>query len=384
MTFVVNAIKQEKETTNTYSFLLDVDSEQTGRLIIQTTWLLLLSIVRYAQEKTAFGPIYTKVIYEWVPYEIIAQDTFTLKDLCTFFVDCGMDVVDINSFVDVQSPEQVARIISLCKSVRASEIEKARLEKIKTEENDEKKKYFEDRLLKRAKVSITWVLDKIETLLQTKRIHIPPKDQKWIDMQLNDIKKQRMWSNYEKIKVLMQDFFVFLYSLEDAHYGSITENWTTLFSGTTVSMTDLERQVEILEEVKYQSSFGWSVLWWRRQYSSFPIFPYFLFLKKDLLALFDDLDFFMYKAYEYLLLFLSMLLVFLAGILIFDQLLFLQMNLTSLCYYLVQLWWFSFLFFVAYMFKRDDSYRLLLGLLWAVIVIYFVSFPIIEHSFALR
>jgi|GEM_PF-5604357 len=37
MTFVVNAIKQEKETTNTYSFLLDVDSEQTGRLIIQTT-----------------------------------------------------------------------------------------------------------------------------------------------------------------------------------------------------------------------------------------------------------------------------------------------------------------------------------------------------------
>lgn len=384
MIFVVNAIKQENETTNTYSFLLDVDSEQTWRLLIQKTWLLLLSIVRYSQEKTAFGPIYTKVIYEWVPYEIIAQDTFTLKDLCTFFVDCGMEVVDINSFVDVQSPEQVARIISLCKVARAAEIEKARLEKIKTEENDEKKKYFEDRLLKRAKVSITWVLDKIETLLQTKRIHIPPKDQKWIDMQLNELKKQRMWSNYEKIKVLMQDLFVFLYSLEDAHYGSMAENGETLFSGTTVSMTDLERQVEILEEVKYQSSFGWSVLWWRRQYSSFPIFPYFLFLKKDLLALFDDLNSFMYKTYDYLLLFLSMLLVFLAGILIFDQILFLQMELTSLCYSLTQLWWFSFLFFVAYTFKRDDSYRLLLGLLWAVIVVYFISFPIIEHSFALR
>jgi|GEM_PF-2983586 len=54
----------------------------------------------------------------------------------------------------------------------------------------------------------------------------------------------------------MQDLFVFFYSLEDAHYGSLAENRQTLFSGTTVSMTDLERQVEILEEVKYQSSFG--------------------------------------------------------------------------------------------------------------------------------
>ena len=384
MTFVVNAIKQENETTNTYSFLLDVDSEQTWRLIIQATGLLLLSISRYSQEKKEFGPLYTKVLYEWVPYEIIAQDTFTLKDLCIFFVDCWMDVVDINSFVDIQTPEQVARIISLCKAARTAQIEKTRLEKIKTEENNEKKKYFEDRLLKRTKVSITWVLDKIETLLQTKRIHIPPKDQKWIDMQLNELKKQRMWSNYEKIKVLMQDLFIFLYSLEDAHYGSIAENWATLFSGTTVSMNDLERQVEILEEVKYQSSFGWSVLWWRRQYSSFPIFPYFLFLKKDLLSLFDDLNFFMYKVYDYLLLFLSMLLVFLSGILIFDQILFLQINLTSLCYSLVQLWWFSFLFFIAYTFKKPDSYRLLLGLLWAVVVVYFVSFPIIENSFALK
>lgn len=384
MTFVVNAIKQENETTNTYSFLLDVDSEQIGRAIIQKTGLLLLSIVKYSQEKTQFWPIYIKVLYEWISYEIIAQDTFTLKDLCTFFVYCGMDVVDINSFVDIQSPEQVNRIISLCKAAHTTEIEKIRLEKIKAAEEDEKKKYYEDHMLKRTKVSVTWVLDKIETLLQSKRIHIPPKDQKWIDMQLNDLKKQRMGSNYEKIKVLMQDLFVFLYSLEDAHYGSIKEDWTPIFSGTTVSMNDLERQVEILEEVKYQSSFGGTVLWWRREYASFSILPYFLFLKKDFLALFDDLNFFMYKTYDYLLLFLSMLLVFLASILIFDQILFLQMELTSLCYSLVQLWWFSFLFFVAYIFKRDDSYRLLLGLLWAVIIVYFVSFPIIEHSFALR
>ena len=56
----------------------------------------------------------------------------------------------------------------------------------------EKKKYFEDRLLKDSKIAVAWILDKIETLLKDKRIHIPSKDQKWIDTQLNEIKKQRM------------------------------------------------------------------------------------------------------------------------------------------------------------------------------------------------
>ena len=135
-----------------------------------------------------------------------------------------MEVVDVNDFFDMQTDEQVTRIISLCKTTYITEIETARLEKIKAQEEDQKKKYYEDRLLKRSKVSITWILDKIETLLQTKRIHIPPKDQKWIDTQINEIKKQKMGSNYEKIKVLLQDLFVFLYSVEDAHYSSIQEN----------------------------------------------------------------------------------------------------------------------------------------------------------------
>jgi hypothetical protein len=171
-----------------------------------------------------------------------------------------MDVVDVNDFFDMQTDEQVSRIIAYAKTSYADTKAEKVLEKAKEKEDDQKQKYYEDHLLKRAKVSIAWVLDKIETLLQDKKIHIPPKDQKWIDMQLNEIKKQRMGSNYEKIKILMQDLFVFLSSLEDAHYGSIKEDGTTLFPGTVVSTFDLQRQVEILEEVKYQSSFGGTVL----------------------------------------------------------------------------------------------------------------------------
>ena len=384
MTFVVNAIKQEHETTNTYIFLLDVDSEQLWRDIIQQTWMILLSISKYNQDKTEFGTMYVKVLYEWVPYQIVSPSSFTLKDLCTFFIRCGMDVVDVNDFFDMQTDEQVTRIISLCKTTYITEIETARLEKIKAQEEDQKKKYYEDRLLKRSKVSITWILDKIETLLQTKRIHIPPKDQKWIDTQINEIKKQKMGSNYEKIKVLLQDLFVFLYSVEDAHYSSIQENWETLFSGTTVSIYDLQRQVEILEEVKYQSSFGWTVLWWRKEYDTFPILSYFLFLKKDILSLFDDLGFLAYKLYEYTLLFLSLILTSLSFILIINELLLLEINITSLCYSLISLWWFSFLFYIASLFKRENAFRFLAGLFVVVIVVYYFTLPIIEHSFALK
>lgn len=194
MTFVVNAMKQDQESSNTYSFLLDVPSESTGRDIMKACGMILLSITRYSSPKTDFGTMYVKIKYDGMSYEIISSTSFTLKDLCTFFVYCGMEIVDVNSLLDEekQTAEQSARIISLCKTAYINEIEAKRLARIKEEEDHKKAQYYEDHMLKSAKVSITWILDKIEVLLKTKKIHIPPKDQKWIDKQLDDIKKQRM------------------------------------------------------------------------------------------------------------------------------------------------------------------------------------------------
>jgi membrane-anchored protein YejM (alkaline phosphatase superfamily) len=109
-----------------------------------------------------------------------------------------------------------------------------------------------------------------------------------------------------------------------------------------------------------------------------------LFLKKDIFSLFDDLDSLVYRIYDFVLLLLILVLTFLAGILIFNQLLLLDMQLTSLYYSLVSLGWFSCLFFVAYLLKRPNAFRLLSGMFVAVLIIYYFTFPIIEHSFALK
>ena len=115
MTFVVNAIKQEKEQTNSYLFLLDIDSQAIAREIIQSSGMILLSLTKYTQDKTEFGPMYVKILYNGNTYDIVSSTSFTLKDLCLFCVYAGLDVVDVNFFEDPQSSEQVNRIISFCK-----------------------------------------------------------------------------------------------------------------------------------------------------------------------------------------------------------------------------------------------------------------------------
>ena len=60
--------------------------------------------------------------------------------------------------------------------------------------------------------------------------------------------------------MLAQDLFVFINSLEDTHYTSLVDNSQTIFKETAVSQYDLDKQTDILEEVKYQSSFGGTVL----------------------------------------------------------------------------------------------------------------------------
>lgn len=384
MTFVVNAIKQENEKTNSYKFLLDVDSESLWRNIIQSSGIILLSIAKYPGQKTDFWSMYVKVLYQNVAYEIVSNSSLNLKDLCYSFVFLGMDVVDVNSYIDPQSPEQVNKIISFCKTAYTAQKQEKLLEAQKAKEDEEKKKYYEDHLLKRAKVSIEWFLEKISTILQTKEIHIAPKDQKWIDEQLNELKKQRMWSNYEKIKTLLQDLFVFLSSLEDAHYASFSDDGVPIFSQTVVSNYDMKRQVEILEEIKYQTLFGWTLVWWRKEYASLSILPFFLFLKKDFFALSHDIPLLVYRLYDIILYFFIVVFIALSLIFYYNDASISWFDLTSIYYFFVSWGRLALLVYIASFFRKNRDYRFLLALLGAVFFIYYVTLPIIEHSFALK
>jgi hypothetical protein len=60
--------------------------------------------------------------------------------------------------------------------------------------------------------------------------------------------------------MLAQDLFVFLNALEDAHYASLLDNSQTIFIETSVTQYDLDKQIDILEEVKYQTFFGGTIL----------------------------------------------------------------------------------------------------------------------------
>lgn len=401
MTFVVNAMKQEEKSTNMYSFLLDVNSEVLWRDIIKSTWLILLSISRYSNPKTEFGSLYVKVLYEGTPYEIVSSTSFSPKDLCMFFISLGMDVVDINSFLEQekQTEEQSARIISLCKTTYKELLEQKRLEKIRQEEELQKKMLYWDRMLEKSKGAIAWILDKVRVLLESKKYVIPPTDQMWLDKQLDEIRKQKMWSNYEKIRTLMQDLFMSIYSLEDSRPRMLTEDgkpnydWTKnprpvddsdpLFDWTKVSTAYLQKQVDTLEEVKYHTQFGWSVLWWRQKYATIPILPYFLFIKKDILSIFDNPAALIYSTYNLIIFLLIFLLCVLSFILVFNDLLYFEAQLPSIYISFVNIGRFAFLLYLGSFLRKRKTVSFLLSVCAIVVLVYFISLPIIKNSFAL-
>ena len=377
-------MKQEKNKTDTYLFLIDVDSEEVSRDIVESSGMLLLSITKYVQPKYDFGPMYIKIFFKWSEYEIVSSTSFTLKDLCLFFVRCGLDVITLNSFTEPQTPDQINRIISFCKNTYQEEKEQERLLKLKTQE-DENQKYFEDHMLKKAKISLVWALEKVDFLFHTTTAYVPAKDRKRLDDQLNELKKQRMWSNYEKIKVLMQDLFVFLWSLEDAHYASLENDDSNIFAGTSVSNHELEKQVDVLEEIKYWTAFGGSVTGWRLEYVNLSsLLPYFLFIKQDFHSIFLDISLVIYRFFDVLMMIIVLSFVFLAFILSFNKFLVLGISLTSVYYYFVSLSWFALILYLASWFRIKKNTTFLVGLLSTVFIVYFITISLVQNSFTLK
>jgi hypothetical protein len=126
------------------------------------------------------------------------------------------------------------------------------------------------------------------------------------------------------------------------------------------------------------------VVGWRKEYSTIPFFPYFLFLKKDFLSLFDNLDRFFYWLLDLLLLFIITTLSFLSLVVFANSTFALAMDLTFVYYIFLSGGRFALLLYFASFFTKGKGYGYFLSWMGIVIVLYLITFPILENSFALK
>ncbi len=378
MTFVVNIIKQDKNQKKpaNIKLLLDTDSPMMARKFIENTGLVLLGLNDYKWDSSSFWPVFVDVAYDKQEMRVIGKSDFSLKDLFMFFLELEMDVVGWNTFVNPKSNEEINQILLECKK----EIEEAiKLAQEYMQKSDNSQKiYLESEWLARAKDVIAWSLDKVNTLLVDKWAFVSSKDLRLIKEKVESLKKLRMWTNYEKIRDMLQELFSIVDHIEEDYFASLKDESTVLFDWTVVTQNDLERQVSILEKVRKQQEFGGTVPAKRKDYVIFGRFLVFLsFLKKDLLNLFKNSLSYVDRIFDFLQIWVVMAICILSFFLVFGG-----TNLENIYYSLFSLW---FLWFLAYIFSLFKIKNPLTTIVIFVLmfIFYYISLPILKNTFAL-
>ncbi len=384
MTFVVNAIKQDNEDSKKsehIQFLLEVDSPLFARKFLEKSWLVLLSLDDFLSSVDKFWPLYAVVLFENQRVRLVGKKEISLKDFCLLFLRMWFSVEDINTFSDPQPLDQVKKIIDFCKKDLEDQ-KNVQNQQIQKEKDAERKIYYEDDWLEKAKKVIARSLEKVNILLTQKWAFISAKDLRTIKDKVEELKKLRMWTNYEKIRDMLQDLFSLVDRIEEDYYASLQDSSQVLFDGTQVTSVDLERQVSILEKVQQQQMFWWSVSVKRKDYVAFwETLLYLFFLKKDFLHVFDNILLYVYRIFDFLQIGLLFVFVFFSLALVY----FSFSSTTepvSIYYALVS---FGFLWCLAYFFSllRIKSPLLVIVFFALMMVLYFVGVPLLKNTFAL-
>ncbi len=385
MTFVVNTIKQESwdaKKPQNIQLLLDLDSPLFARKFVEDSWLILLSLNDYTWDVNSFGPLYVNVVFENKEIRVIWTKDFNLKSFFLLFLGLWFEIVDGNYFVDPQTPEQIKKVIDVCKNEIQSQQDSQQSVQ-KQEEEKERKIYYQDEWLEKAKNVIAWSLEKVNSLLVDKWAFVSAKDLRTIKIKVEELKKMRMWTNYEKIRDMLQELFSIVDRIEEDYYASLEDSSERLFDWTSVTKVDLERQMSILEKVQQQQMFGWSVPVKRKDYVAFgEVLIYLMFLKKDFMELFQNILLYVYRIFDFLQLGLIMILVFLGWSVVYFSILSSFSLLNTVYYSFFALWFMWLLTFLFSYIKAKNP--LFVGILFVVLVIlYFVSIPVLKHTFAL-
>ena len=385
MTFVVNTIKQDSKETKkpqNIQFLLDLDSPLFARKLIEESSLVLLSLADYNWDTNTFGPLYVIISFDGKEIRVVWTKDFNLKSFVLLFLGLWFDVIDGNYFVDPQTPEQIKKVIDICKKELEIQQESQK-DAAKEEQEKEKKIYYQDDWLEKAKNVIAWSLDKVNSLLVDKWAFVSAKDLRTIKIKVEELKKMRMWTNYEKIRDMLQELFSIVDRIEEDYYSSLEDSSEKLFDWTSVTAIDLERQVSILEKVQQQQMFWWNVSVKRKDYVAFgEVLIYLMFLKKDFIELFQKILLYVYRIFDFIQLGLIITLVSLWLSIIYFLVFSSTKSLDNVYYSFFTLW---FLWLLSFLFSYIKSKNPLLVSVFFVImiVLYFVWIPILKHTFAL-
>ncbi len=168
-----------------------------------------------------------------------------------------------------------------------------------TDEEEKERKVYEDVKLESAKKILDRVFEKTDLTLKRSEGKIGVQDMKKIKEIAEDLKKLRMGTNFEKIRERIQELFKILERIDDEYFAAINDPNITIATDSLVTTTDVDKELERMENVKILKGLGAKISLKNQDYASFgPGAIYRKFLQKDLLLKLADVPGLLHGAYD--------------------------------------------------------------------------------------
>jgi len=296
MTFSVNGIKQEKNEKTNIEIVISVDDPLLARKILEEHNILILSLKEFLQDKKTFGDIYFTIQQNFQNIDIVTTYT-DIQEACDFFTFIGFDIIAINSYSKPVSPKEVDNIIANAQTEAASK--KADVWKQIIEKETEERKVYENVDLESAKKIIVRVFEKVDETSKRAVDQISIQEKKELTRLVEDLKKLRMGTNFEKIRETIQEIFTILEQLNSKYFASIQDPNDTIFDDSLVTKVDVDKELERMENVKILKSLHAHIPLKNKDYATFGSSAIFRkFLQKDFLFKISDLPSLLYSVYD--------------------------------------------------------------------------------------
>ena len=248
-------IKEKSWNKFDLDLLLQWSDGASVKGFLTNRWVVILSLTEFKEDPLKFWNIIVNLNYNWSNIQLTIKWE-DLSESALFLVSLWLNLVSIN-FVDNPIPEeQIKDIINTAVSKIKEESKKLK-EQAKIEEEKEKKKY-EESWIKDWLNIINTNIDRIEQVLKAGDWILSWLEVRKLEDYRNEMKKIRLWTNFNKMVAVIMDAHVLLEETEKQIFAANEQNKFLINKNSVVTNIDVLQEYFnysiASEKAKLQSS----------------------------------------------------------------------------------------------------------------------------------
>ena len=232
-------IKEKNWNKYDLNLILKWWDEDFIRNFLSNRWVVIVSIEEYKEEPTAFWNIVISLIYNWTEIQFITQWE-DLSESMLFFISLWLRPTSFNLISNPIPEEQMKDMINSTVSAVEEEDKKIKQQE-EFEELQERKKYEESGIKDWLKI-INSNIDHIEQILKAGTWVLSSHDIKELESYLEEMKKIRLWTNFNKMASLILDSHILLERAENEIFAANEQNKFLIDQNSFVTNIDVLRE----------------------------------------------------------------------------------------------------------------------------------------------